>query len=1148
MATLALTVEPALAPPTGGQWFLDGVPVGTAIDLQAARQPLRTVAQQFLDLFEQQVRPFVDPAELKAIGGQLFNLAFAPVWPAVQPNLGPGPHTLILRSSDSDLLNLPWELVELHPGLPVGCDPAWALLRVPVPPVAPTALPPLDPGPIRLLFLTAAPTDEVQLDFEKEEDAMLRATGRLGKGVVVLLFAETGGIEELTDLAAEHRPHVVHLSGHGIVDRDGVGQFAFEDERGRTDLQPVDELVRRVFRGRPVRCVMLNACQSAQAAAAGLAQKLVEAGVPLVVGWAASVADDRATTFAEVFYRFLARGDTVPAAAAHARDEVWRKSRVRQGQQELVDATFALPKVYALGPGVELIDRARPLTPYHGPRTVHALLGDDVKGLTEGFIGRRRIQQELIPALREGTVTFAVLHGLGGMGKSTLATRAANRLAQDGFKIYPVKAAGGRTVAENGGTTLFKLLNALGQALLAAGNRDCYEILTDGKLPLDMRLRSAVAGLRDLRAVFVLDNFEDVLDLDTRAIADPGLREAYQVLARDLTAGSRVLVTCRYLPADTPDGQPTVWNRSVDDLSEAEFLKFLRRDTKVDERLQRGELTRSLVTRLYKLLGGTPGFLDQVRTLLRTADVDELTDDPLGEGLTLDQKRQAYYERIFLPRLYALLPPDGQRLASRLAMSELPLPPDALAGLLGKDEQAAVVAANAGVAYGLLQAFPVEELPILYHPPGLLRPWLIEEERLSTDDTRAAHSYLARFWRESYEQDREGDLRVPIDIELLACRSHAREAGDWSILCWATNQLASRLIEVSEWRQSRALLQDIPEADRDGDVWHNLASIDLHEGDYPAARERFGRALQKLHQISDKAGEADTWHRLGNIDVHESDYPAARVKLGRAFQMRQQIGDTAGEATIWHELAVIDLYEGDYPDAREKADRSLTMRRQIGDKAGEAADWHLIGAIDVNEGDYPAAREKFDRSLTMRQQIGDKAGEAATRHELGTIDAREGDYPAAREKLDRSLTMRQQIGDKAGEAADWHGLGTIDVREGDYPAAREKFGRALAIERQIGDKAGEAATWHQLGFIAWETGRMSEGMRLVALSVALRSRIGSGDAQQALENFAGMCEKLGHTPEQAQDIIRAVVQSYQQDRGRQLLLDAFPESAGSDPE
>jgi tetratricopeptide (TPR) repeat protein len=228
-------------------------------------------------------------------------------------------------------------------------------------------------------------------------------------------------------------------------------------------------------------------------------------------------------------------------------------------------------------------------------------------------------------------------------------------------------------------------------------------------------------------------------------------------------------------------------------------------------------------------------------------------------------------------------------------------------------------------------------------------------------------------------------------------------------------------------------------------TWLGRALLDRAQ--HGPARGYYQRALEVAGEVDAKA---EALHGLATIDLREGAYPAAREKFERALAMRQQIGDRAGEATAWHQLASIDLNEGAYPAAREKFERSLAIKQQIGDRVGEAATWHQLATIDVNEGAYPAAREKLERSLTTRQQIGDRAGEAAAWHNLATIDLREGAYPAAREKFERALAMRQQIGDRAGEAATWHQLGSLAVQRGKAAEGLRLVGLCYRIDREIG--------------------------------------------------------------------------------------------------
>jgi hypothetical protein len=197
VAQAGLAME-AVASPSGwrAQWTRNGQAVGEPIVVESqAAKDMTDLERRFLELFEQGGRPQVDPEKLRAIGRGLFATWFEPAWSAVSAHPDwPGPRELVIRSLDRRVLNLPWELVELSSELPVGCDAAWSLRRSPGgADVADAGA--LRPGPLRIAFLVAAPIDQAPLDFEREEDAMLRATSRL-PGVAVQ-FAEMGSFEEL---------------------------------------------------------------------------------------------------------------------------------------------------------------------------------------------------------------------------------------------------------------------------------------------------------------------------------------------------------------------------------------------------------------------------------------------------------------------------------------------------------------------------------------------------------------------------------------------------------------------------------------------------------------------------------------------------------------------------------------------------------------------------------------------------------------------------------------------------------------------------------------------------------------------------------------------------------------------------------------
>ncbi|MEJ7640082.1 MAG: AAA family ATPase [Singulisphaera sp.] len=367
--------------------------------------------------------------------------------------------------------------------------------------------------------------------------------------------------------------------------------------------------------------MFFNGCRTSQAATAGLCQSLVTAGVPLAVGWAASVADDRATDFAEEFYHRLVRGESVPTATAHARERIRRKGLVEVAWR-LQDATFALPQVYAPSADGSLYDPSLPPERQAGRGPGYVLLGDGIKGLREGS-SAAGTKPTAGPGPARGETTFAVLTGIGGAGKSTLATCAANRLQSAGFRVVPVRAEKDeRGPAESGRALLTRLTGALDDEFIRADRQDLHRQITDSNLPPEQRIRLAVKGLNELRLVVVIDNFEDVLDLETRRIADADLAGFYRTLATGLTQGSRVMLTCRYLPAGTPTDHSTVMHLPLIEFTESDFRKFLRRDDVVEARIARGELRGGPAPRPLPGVRRDPGFLDNLRKVLRKADPD----------------------------------------------------------------------------------------------------------------------------------------------------------------------------------------------------------------------------------------------------------------------------------------------------------------------------------------------------------------------------------------------------------------------------------------------------------------------------------------------------------------------------------------------
>jgi len=949
--------------------MVDGEVVSSNQSLSAEdSKAVREISRRYNALFEGGCAPELAAETMTSLGAELFDLWLAGSWEKIKAKVALGSLRLLVIASDlPDVLNLPWELVHSPAGDFLGVDSKFSIRRFPR---SGQQIPSFDgelrPRPLRLLLAVSSPTDLATLDYEREEEYLLRAISGLD---VAFDSGDLGSFQDLRDHVEQFQPHVVHLTGHGAVVKrcpqcgwlngteekvckncsaslEGVsalGHFAFEDESGKTDMRSSEELS-RLMAASGVQCVFVSGCETGKAppteALGGVCQGLVSQEVPLAIGWAASISDDVANEFAHSFYRSLANGQSVDRALIRARQDVWKECEKRG------DPSWTLPVLYSATSQGEIFDLQKP--PENPPRQIgeQRPLPGMIEGYAEQFVGRRREQQHLLTALRIGSIQTVIITGLGGSGKSSLATRLAWKLKGDGFTPIAVPSSRENPLSEA------RLIQIFGDAFLAADLDDAFQKLNNPKIPADVRLRYAVGILNKNRFLLVLDNFESNMDEAERSIIDPKLAEFYEYLLASLTGGSRAIVTSRYLPAGKLP--PKVREEPLGDFGEASFFKFLRRDDLVEKRLRSGELSHELLREVHRLFGGTPRFLDQIRKVLRDIPADDLKKQleavkvPSGlEKGELQKILDEYCEDIFTSRLYGYLSPESRKTLSRAAVYGVAVNLEGLAAVTGEPAETL-----RGFARGWQDrafAYPETERAAseLWAVYGLLRGWLLAQ--LGPEDRKAAHKKAGDFLRDLDKQDREGEL----GLTWVDCLLEAR----------------SQYLQAEDYEQAR-------------EVTARVSGFFTRSGLYDGVRQLNAELLRHEEHPSPMS-----W--IGRAYLDQADYPEAEVWYRRSLDAA---GDSMPDEAVLalHSLATIDVRRGEYEDARQKFETALKMRQQIGDRAGEAATWHQLATIDLNRGEYEDARQKFETALKIMQQIGDRAGEAAAFFQLGHLAAEQG--------------------------------------------------------------------------------------------------------------------------------------------------------------
>ncbi|HCK81565.1 MAG TPA: CHAT domain-containing protein [Candidatus Competibacter sp.] len=646
---------------------------------------------------------------------------------------------LVIESADPAIQVLPWECLH-HPehGF-LAKHPGFTLARRLSAPAADGGERPK--GPLKVLLFTALPDDldqeKERLDTESEQANVLEALDPLiHQGWVQLTTPDDGRFDHFRELLGKQEFHLVFLSGHGRFNADknlgSVGAwFLFEGADGRSE--PVEgEKLAQAFMGTAVRAVVLSACQSGKAASAdlgaSLAARLLQAGLPHVIGMRESILDAAGIHFAHAFCKALGRQERLDVALQVARAAI-AESPVLDGPRrdvaggaERSQGQWCLPLLYSRDPAQALIDwQFQPQPPQTPLERYHEIAG---MPLPATFIGRRRELRELGQLVYSDSPGHCLLTGAGGQGKTSLAGRLAQRLEARGWLVRTYTARRESSWGDFVNELLFCLQKPLSEQVDHALLR-CRTELDKARLIVRALLQQTGDKL-----ALVFDNLETVQDPATGYVSDEAVAawlEACEPTGSDPVPV--VLVTSRWaIPGWEGD------RRVLRPLGQPLYGDFLR---------------------YHQQLGGAPWGVERLRHLYEALDrnfkgleffhaLSQVAGDDEAFLQQLEQSRKELQLYMAVEKLVGYLQPDERELLNRMRVYRA----------LTFADGVRIIAQDLGEPKRLLQRpvglslVEVEIEPIFYLPRYRLSPlvadWLRQHE---PEPIREIRQCAARYQR-----------------------------------------------------------------------------------------------------------------------------------------------------------------------------------------------------------------------------------------------------------------------------------------------------------------------------------------------------------------------------------------------------------------
>ena len=347
---------------------------------------------------------------------------------------------------------------------------------------------------------------------------------------------------------------------------------------------------------------------------------------------------------------------------------------------------------------------------------------------------------------------------------------------------------------------------------------------------------------------------------------------------------------------------------------------------------------------------------------------------------------------------------------------------------------------------------------------------------------------------------------------LLACIDHAAAQRQEARVVALTAGITALLQQDGPWTEAMARHAAAAEAarrarDRRGraDALGSLGTIRRLTGDVPGASQSLTEALGLFRELGDERGQADTLTDLGETRYTTSDYAGAASLYTEALDLSRHLGERLGQARVLRRLGAVRSRTGDYEQAARDLSQAQALYRDLGDRLGQAGVLSHLGSVRRDTGDLTGAMGNLEEALAVYRDLGSHLGQAFALNSLGVTRRKAGDYPGAFRDLAQALAeYRETGGDRGGRAETLNELGTLHRARGDVIQARGSHRQALSLARDIASPHDEACALAGLARCALDAGDIPGAVAGLGRARKIFEQSGAAEAADIAAELAAL--------------------------------------------
>jgi DNA-binding SARP family transcriptional activator/tetratricopeptide (TPR) repeat protein len=273
-------------------------------------------------------------------------------------------------------------------------------------------------------------------------------------------------------------------------------------------------------------------------------------------------------------------------------------------------------------------------------------------------------------------------------------------------------------------------------------------------------------------------------------------------------------------------------------------------------------------------------------------------------------------------------------------------------------------------------------------------------------------------------------------------------------------------------------------------------------------------ALTATRKAGHIRGQAAMLYTIGSLHAEQRQFDPAREAFAAAVRLFQDAGDDQGAALVTSQLADMDRLSGRLEDAARSGERALAIFRSTGDQAAAACVLSTLARVKLELREPDNATELLAEALRVVQAAGCGKVETQVLYRLGEARLAAGEAARAADSFEKALVKARDFGDPVSEAHILRGIGVAKTRQGEFGQARSALQRALELAGAVGERLAGARALLGLGELALTSGDPGQAVVLAQQASAafgeLRTPLEEaraltllGDAHAALGDSAG---------------------------------------------